>query len=268
MNWGALENILSGVNRYSTVIGRIWLSVVFVFRILVYVAAAEQVWKDEQKDFVCNTQQPGCENACFDQLYPISQVRLWALQLIMVSTPSLLVALHVAYREHREARHKRKLYQDKGSIDGGLFCTYTISLVFKIAFEVGSLLAFYFLYNGFDVPILHRCDQSPCPNTVDCYIAKAKEKKIFLCIMGSTSILCITLNLVELLYIIWKRLWKCFTRRYVPKEEAAFRYSRPSVSKVNTFVSPEPTSNTEDNRTQPASTSENQSVQSKRAGAE
>ncbi|XP_018555224.2 LOW QUALITY PROTEIN: gap junction beta-7 protein-like [Lates calcarifer] len=142
MNWSFLENVLSGVNKYSTVIGRIWLSVVFLFRILVYVAAAEQVWKDEQKDFVCNTQQPGCENACFDHFFPISQVRLWALQLIMVSTPSMLVALHVAYREHREAKHKRKLYQDKGSIDGGLFCTYTVSLVFKISFEVGSFARF------------------------------------------------------------------------------------------------------------------------------
>ena len=43
MNWGFLENVLSGVNKYSTVIGRVWLSILFIFRILVYVAAAEQV---------------------------------------------------------------------------------------------------------------------------------------------------------------------------------------------------------------------------------
>uniref|UniRef100_A0A8D3B791 Gap junction protein n=1 Tax=Scophthalmus maximus TaxID=52904 RepID=A0A8D3B791_SCOMX len=233
MNWGFLENVLSGVNKYSTVIGRIWLSVVFLFRILVYVAAAEQVWKDEQKDFVCNTQQPGCENTCFDHFFPISQSRLWALQLIMVSTPSLLVALHVAYRERREAKHKRKLYQDKGSIDGGLFCTYTLSLVFKIAFEVGFLLAFYFLYSGFEVPILFRCSQSPCPNTVDCYISRAKEKEIFLHIMGCTSILCIALNFVELVYITWKQLWRCFSRRYMPVEQSALGHGRPPVSIVN-----------------------------------
>ncbi|KAE8287253.1 Gap junction beta-7 protein Connexin-25 [Larimichthys crocea] len=257
MNWGFLENILSGVNRYSTVIGRIWLSVVFLFRILVYVAAAEQVWKDEQKDFVCNTEQPGCENACFDHFFPISQARLWALQLIMVSTPSLLVALHVAYREHREAKHRKKLYKDKGSIDGGLFCTYVVSLVCKTAFEVGSLLTFYFLYNGFEMPMLLRCRQDPCPNTVDCYIAKATEKKIFLYIMGCTSILCITLNFVELMYIVWKQLWKCFVRHYAPVEEQAF--SRPSVSIVNKFASSEPTVHTDSN-TQPVST-ENQLVQ-------
>ncbi|XP_039981992.1 connexin 28.8 [Xiphias gladius] len=268
MNWGFLENVLSGVNEYSTVIGRIWLSVVFLFRILVYVAAAEQVWKDEQKDFVCNTQQPGCENTCFDRFFPISQVRLWALQLIVVSTPSLLVALHVAYRERREAKHKRKLYRDKGSIDGGLFCTYTVSLVFKIALEVGSLLAFYFLYNGFEVPILLRCSQSPCPNTVDCYIARAKEKKIFLYIMGCTSVLCVALNFAELVYIIWKQWWKCFTRRYAPVEQNALSRSPPPVSVVNRLVSAEPTANTDDSSSQPASAAENQPVQSRRAGTD
>ncbi|XP_012708888.2 gap junction beta-7 protein [Fundulus heteroclitus] len=244
MNWGFLENILSGVNKYSTVIGRIWLSVVFLFRILVYVAAAEQVWKDEQKDFMCNTEQPGCENTCFDHFFPISQIRLWALQLIMVSTPSLLVALHVAYRERREAKHKKKLYEDKRSIDGGLFCTYTISLIFKIGFEVGSLLAFYFLYNGFGMPILLQCTMEPCPNTVDCYIGRATEKKVFLYIMGCTSMLCIALNFLELFYIIWKLLWKHFTKRYVPVEKSTLRRSQLHVSRESKFTSAEHFENT------------------------
>lgn len=244
MNWNFLENVLSGVNKYSTVIGRIWLSVVFLFRILVYVAAAEQVWKDEQKDFVCNTRQPGCENACFDHFFPISQVRLWALQLIMVSTPSLLVALHVAYREHREARLKRKLYDDKGSLDGGLFLTYTLSLLFKTGFEVGFLLAFYFIYHGFDVPILIRCSEEPCPNTVDCYIGRATEKKIFLYIMGSTSIICIILNVIEFMYIVWKRLWKCFTRRYVPVEDKHPSRCYTPAPIVSSSVCLQPTANT------------------------
>lgn len=230
MNWGFLESVLSGVNKYSTAIGRVWLSVVFLFRILVYVAAAEQVWKDEQRDFVCNTRQPGCENACFDHLFPISQVRLWALQLIMVSTPSLLVALHVAYREHREAKRGRRLYKNKGSIDGGLFLTYTASLVFKSAMEVGFLLAFYYLYDGFEVPVLRRCNQSPCPNTVDCYISKATEKKVFLYLMGSASILCIALNVAELFYIVWKQLLRCTVGRSTPAGEwkASSRCTSPA----------------------------------------
>lgn len=231
MSWGFLENVLTGVNKYSTVIGRIWLSILILFRILVYVAAAEQVWKDEYTDFVCNTRQPGCENVCFDHFFPISQISLWALQLIMVSTPSLLVALHVAYRDYRESKYRRKLYEDKGRIDGGLLCTYIVSIIFKTAFEVGSLLAFYFLYSGFDVPRLLRCTLDPCPNTVDCYISKATEKKVFLYIMGCTSILCIVLNISEILYIIWKQCWKSLSKRYIPVDANCHHECHPNSIK-------------------------------------
>ncbi|KAM9354031.1 gap junction beta-7 protein isoform 1-T2 [Pholidichthys leucotaenia] len=257
MNWGFLENVLSGVNKYSTGIGRIWLSVLFLFRILVYVAAAEQVWKDEQKDFTCNTRQPGCEIACFDHFFPISQVRLWAMQLIMVSTPSLLVALHVAYREHREAKHKKKLYKDKTSIDGGLFCTYIVSLIFKTTFEVGSLLAFYFVYDGFEMPILLKCRENPCPNLVDCFIGKATEKKIFLYIMGCTSILCITLNIIELTYIMWKQLLKYVRRHYTPEEKT---FSRSEPLAFAELRIREPTANPATNH--PQTQNENLSVHS------
>lgn len=55
MNWSVFEGLLSGVNKYSTAFGRIWLSLVFVFRVLVYLVTAERVWGDDQKDFDCNT---------------------------------------------------------------------------------------------------------------------------------------------------------------------------------------------------------------------
>uniref|UniRef100_A0A3B1JRX9 Gap junction protein beta 1 n=1 Tax=Astyanax mexicanus TaxID=7994 RepID=A0A3B1JRX9_ASTMX len=100
MNWASFYAVVSGVNRHSTGIGRIWLSVIFIFRILVLVVAAESVWGDEKSGFTCNTQQPGCNSVCYDQFFPISHIRLWALQLILVSTPALLVAMHVAHRRH------------------------------------------------------------------------------------------------------------------------------------------------------------------------
>ncbi|KAI1241096.1 hypothetical protein IHE44_0009558 [Lamprotornis superbus] len=63
MSWVFLRDLLSGVNKYSTGIGRIWVAVVFMFRLLVYVAAAENIWKHEHGGFECNIKQPGCENA-------------------------------------------------------------------------------------------------------------------------------------------------------------------------------------------------------------
>ncbi|XP_045721379.1 gap junction beta-7 protein [Mirounga angustirostris] len=214
MSWMFLRDLLTGVNKYSTGIGRIWLTVVFIFRLLVYMVAAEHVWKNEQKEFECNVKQPGCENVCFDHFFPISQVRLWALQLVMVSTPSLLVVLHVAYREGREKRHRKKLYVSPGMMDVGLWYTYLISLILKTGFEIGFLALFYKLYDGFSVPYLMKCDLKPCPNTVDCFISKPTEKTIFILFLVITSCLCIMLNFIELSFLVLKCLIKCCLQKY------------------------------------------------------
>ncbi|XP_032040982.1 gap junction beta-7 protein [Aythya fuligula] len=221
MSWAFLRDLLSGVNKYSTGIGRIWVAVVFIFRLLVYVAAAENIWKYEHDEFECNIKQPGCENVCFDHFFPVSHVRLWALQLILVSTPSLLVIFHVAYRENREKKHNQTLYKSPGEIDGGLLCTYLISLVLKTGFEIVFLILFYKLYNGFKIPHLVKCDVRPCPNTVDCYISKPTEKMIFLYFLVATSCLCIVLNLSELSYLLCKYSVKCYLKRYTKEHRGS-----------------------------------------------
>lgn len=35
MNWAFLRGVLNGVNKYFTALGHIWLSMVFIFRVLV-----------------------------------------------------------------------------------------------------------------------------------------------------------------------------------------------------------------------------------------
>uniref|UniRef100_A0A668UDG1 Gap junction protein n=1 Tax=Oreochromis aureus TaxID=47969 RepID=A0A668UDG1_OREAU len=193
MNWAFLQGLLSGVNKYSTAFGRVWLSIVFLFRVMVFVVAAEKVWGDEQKDFTCNTNQPGCHNVCFDHFFPVSHVRLWALQLIFVTCPSLLVVMHVAYREDRERKNRikygencKRLYQNTGKKRGGLWWTYVLTL-------------------GYSFPNLVKCTQVPCPNTVDCFIARPTEKRIFTIFMVVTSLTCILLSFFEILYLVGKR---------------------------------------------------------------
>ncbi|XP_007903253.2 connexin 28.8 [Callorhinchus milii] len=214
MSWSLLRDVLSGVNKYSTALGRIWLTVMFIFRVLIYVVAAERVWNDEQKEFTCNSKQPGCENVCFDHFFPVSQARLWALQLIMVSTPSLLVVMHVAYRENREKKYHKKLYVDKGNIDGGLWWTYVFSLLFKSGVEVGFLIMFNWIYEGFSLPHIVKCEVKPCPNVVDCFIGRPTEKTIFLYFMAISSGLCIVLNICELSYLLTKRCELFWAKRY------------------------------------------------------
>lgn len=219
MNWAFLQGLLSGVNKYSTVFGRVWLSIVFLFRVMVFVVAAEKVWGDDQKDFTCNTAQPGCHNVCYDHFFPVSHIRLWALQLIFVTCPSFLVVLHVAYREERERKHRLKfgdgcqrLYENTGKKRGGLWWTYVLSLVFKMGVDATFVYLLYYIYEGYDFPSLIKCSEPPCPNVVDCFISRPTEKRIFTIFMVMTSLVCILLSLCEILYLVVKRCFECVQR--------------------------------------------------------
>uniref|UniRef100_A0A8C6TI62 Gap junction protein n=1 Tax=Neogobius melanostomus TaxID=47308 RepID=A0A8C6TI62_9GOBI len=225
MNWTALESLISGVNKYSTVFGRVWLSMVFVFRVMVFVVAAQQVWGDESKDFECNTRQPGCTNVCYNHIFPISHIRLWALQLIFVTCPSLLVVGHVRYREKKDtqytASHKGEhLYAHPGKKEEGYlklitlsFSLLQVSLVFKAGFDAGFLYILYYIYEGYDMPRLSKCSLEPCPNTVDCYISRPTEKRIFTLFMVVSSALCILMCICEMVYLIFKRISKLIKKK-------------------------------------------------------
>ena len=97
-DWNFLGGILEEVHIHSTMIGKMWLTILFIFRMLVLGVAAEDVWNDEQSGFICNTEQPGCRNVCYDQAFPISLIRYWVLQVIFVSSPSLVYMGHALYR--------------------------------------------------------------------------------------------------------------------------------------------------------------------------
>ncbi|XP_076863900.1 gap junction protein beta 9b [Brachyhypopomus gauderio] len=206
MNWTSLQGVLSGVNKYSTAFGRMWISIVFIFRVLVFVVAAQQVWGDEAS-FICNTDQPGCTSVCYNHIFPISPIRLWALQLIFVTCPSLLVMGHVKLREHRG------WYVNPGKKRGGLWWTYLFSLIFKVAIDAGFLFILHYVYQGFWLPALSKCSLSPCPNAVDCFISRPTEKQIFTIFMLATSSLCILLCTVEIIYLVSKRVHKQFHQR-------------------------------------------------------
>lgn len=97
-DWSFLEHLLEEGQEYSTGVGRVWLTVLFLFRMLVLGSAVESAWDDEQADFVCNTRQPGCTAVCYDRAFPISHFRYFILQVIFVSTPTIFYFGYVALR--------------------------------------------------------------------------------------------------------------------------------------------------------------------------
>lgn len=113
-DWSFLEHLLEEGQEYSTGVGRVWLTVLFLFRMLVLGAAVESAWDDEQADFVCNTRQPGCTAVCYDRAFPISHFRYFVLQVIFVSTPTIFYFGYVALRYRKDEGDQSK----KGVADG------------------------------------------------------------------------------------------------------------------------------------------------------
>ncbi|XP_036298940.1 gap junction alpha-8 protein [Pipistrellus kuhlii] len=235
-DWSFLGNILEEVSEHSTVVGRVWLTVLFIFRILILGTAAELVWGDEQADFVCNTQQPGCENVCYDAAFPISHVRLWVLQIIFVSAPSLVYVGHAVHRaraeEKRAARGPqgaREAGAEQGAgqggggqqgarrlrLEGALLRTYVGHIVCKSLFEAGFVAGHYLLY-GFRIPPLYRCSRWPCPNVVDCFVSRPTEKTVFVVFMLCVAAVSLVLNVLEVSHLGLKRVRAALALRRPP----------------------------------------------------
>ncbi|XP_028324394.1 gap junction alpha-5 protein-like [Gouania willdenowi] len=107
-DWSLLGNFLEEVQEHSTSVGKVWLTILFIFRILVLGTAAESSWGDEQEDFNCDTEQPGCENVCYDRAFPIAHIRYWVLQIVFVSTPSLIYMGHAMHTVRMEEKRRRR----------------------------------------------------------------------------------------------------------------------------------------------------------------
>ncbi|TWW65123.1 gap junction alpha-9 protein-like [Takifugu rubripes] len=239
-DWNFLGGILEEVHIHSTMVGKIWLTILFIFRMLVLGVAAEDVWNDEQSDFICNTDQPGCRNVCYDQAFPISLIRYWVLQVIFVSSPSLVYMGHaiyqlralekerhckkVALRREMEAvdvelvevrkrieKEMRQLEQgklNKAPLRGSLLCTYVAHIVTRSLVEVSFMMGQYILY-GHHLKPLYKCEREPCPNVVDCFVSRPTEKTVFMMFMQAIACLSLFLSLLEIIHLGFKKLKKC-----------------------------------------------------------
>ncbi|XP_068196488.1 gap junction gamma-2 protein [Antennarius striatus] len=101
MSWSFLTRLLEEIHNHSTFVGKVWLTVLIIFRIVLTAVGGESIYSDEQSKFTCNTKQPGCDNVCYDAFAPLSHVRFWVFQIIMISTPSIM---YMGYAIHKIAR--------------------------------------------------------------------------------------------------------------------------------------------------------------------
>ncbi|KAL1772256.1 gap junction alpha-5 protein [Sigmodon hispidus] len=262
-DWSFLGEFLEEVHKHSTVIGKVWLTVLFIFRMLVLGTAAESSWGDEQADFRCDTIQPGCQNVCYDQAFPISHIRYWVLQIIFVSTPSLVYmghAMHtVRMQEKQKLRDAEKAKEVRGTgayeypvvekeelscwkevegkiiLQGTLLNTYVCTILIRTTMEVAFIVGQYLLY-GIFLDTLHVCRRSPCPHPVNCYVSRPTEKNVFIVFMMAVAGLSLFLSLAELYHLGWKK----FRQRFGKSQQGPDKHQLlgPSTGLVQSLPPP------------------------------
>ncbi|KAK2814197.1 hypothetical protein Q5P01_000711 [Channa striata] len=127
-------------------------------------AAADKVWGDEVSEFYCDSLEPECQHACYNQKFPLSYVHYWVLHITFVSTPTLVYLGHAVHIIHKEKQlrdsqdgsvQKKPKYTDergKVKIGGILFCTYMIQLITKIFLEVGFIVGQFYIFGFIFIP--------------------------------------------------------------------------------------------------------------------
>lgn len=209
-----LRQLLAEESRHSTAVGRLLLPVLLGFRLVLLAASGPGVFSDEYSEFECNTLMPGCKATCYDTLHPISPLRFWAFQVILVAVPSALYMVFVLYQViwHWEESGKVKkeeeilIYQRDSSRDAlgagssRLLWAYVAQLGARLILEGVTLGVQYHLY-GFQVPRLSQCKTDPCPHQVECVHSRPSEKTIFLKAMFGVSGLCLFFTLLELVLL-------------------------------------------------------------------
>lgn len=196
--WGFLSSLLDAVQEHSPMVGRFWLVVMLLFRILVLATVGSDVFEDEQEEFVCNTQQPGCKPVCYDAAFPISHYRFLVFHVVVLSAPA---ALFVIFAVHQAAKPGRG--GTPGDRARRLQVFYVGSVVARIAAELAFLLGQALLY-GFRVQPLFVCRSRPCPHRVDCFVSRPTEKTVFIHFYFVVGLVSALLSLAELAHLLRK----------------------------------------------------------------
>ncbi|XP_004840616.2 gap junction gamma-3 protein [Heterocephalus glaber] len=222
-----LRQLLALESQHSTLMGRLLLPVLLGFRLVLLAAGGPGVYSDDQSEFVCHTQQPGCKAACYDAFHPLSPLRFWSFQLILVAVPS---ALYVGFTlchviGHWEEPGKAKTEEAtlickgdscrdaSGAGSHKMLWAYVAQLGARVVLEGAALGGQYHLY-GFKVPSSFLCRQDPCLGSITCSLSRPSEKTILLRTMFGISGLCLLFTLLELVLLGVGKLWKLQKHRF------------------------------------------------------
>ncbi|XP_078085459.1 gap junction Cx32.7 protein [Mustelus asterias] len=210
---GRLNNlglVAFALNYNLTVVGKVWITVMIVFRLLVIIGVGYPLYQDEQARFTCDTMQPGCSNVCYDAFFPVSHCRFWFVQATALCLPLAMFVIYVAHRAPIKSCETNLHLEDSHGETEGLrirhrilnFCkAYVLQLLLRTLLEVGFGVGHYCLF-GFFVPNRFVCSSYPCANRVTCYPSRPTEKTLLANFMFGVTAFSFLLNFVDLVYVI------------------------------------------------------------------
>ncbi|CAJ1080807.1 gap junction delta-3 protein-like [Xyrichtys novacula] len=206
--WGFLGGLFDSLQAHSPMLGRFWLLLMLVFRILILGTVASDLFEDEQEEFACNTLQPGCKQVCYDMAFPISQYRFWVFHIVLIATPSLVFLMYAMHHNNKKSNHSKfsqnSSHASREDLPFRRF--YIVNVAFRMLAEIGFLVGQWYLY-GFKVEAQFPCNRFPCPYTVDCFTSRPAEKTVFLCFYFIIGVIAAISSGAELLYSSMK--WFC-----------------------------------------------------------
>uniref|UniRef100_A0A8C5PDX0 Gap junction protein n=1 Tax=Leptobrachium leishanense TaxID=445787 RepID=A0A8C5PDX0_9ANUR len=185
-----------------------------LLRMVMAVFAGYPLYQDEQERFVCNTLQPGCANVCYDIFSPVSYMRYWLIQTVIVFLPYAFFCVHVLNKAGKHMTisndHYRKedppyyhaagLHMEIPDVSSA----YLVHLLLRTLIEAGFCTGQYFLY-GILVPKRFSCSESPCTSSVDCYISRPTEKSLMMIFIWATGAISLILSMVDLILVLHRK---------------------------------------------------------------
>ncbi|XP_017204793.2 gap junction delta-3 protein [Oryctolagus cuniculus] len=220
--WAFLGSLLDAVQLQSPLVGRLWLVVMLIFRILVLATVGGAVFEDEQEQFVCNTLQPGCRQTCYDRAFPVSHYRFWLFHILLLSAPPVLFVIYSMHQAGKEAGGAEAAAAaaaaeaetetavaaeaargPRGPRARAARRCYLLSVALRLLAELAFLGGQARLY-GFRVAPHFACAGPPCPHTVDCFVSRPTEKTVFLLFYFAVGLLSALLSVAELGHLLSK----------------------------------------------------------------
>ena len=220
-----LRQLLARESQHSTPVGRFLLPVLVGFRLLILVSSGPGVFGNDENEFMCHLGQPGCKTICYDVFRPLSPLRFWAFQVILMAVPS---AIYVAFTLYHvigywevPGRNKEQEAQIckggrckdvSGAMSLKLLWAYVAHLGVRLVLEGADLGVQYHLY-GFKMPSTFICREDPCIGSTTCFQSHPSEKTILLNTMFGISGACLLFIFLELVLLGLGRVWKTYRHK-------------------------------------------------------